>query len=218
VKIAYQDDNFIISYSLRDFTSSKNNSKRNNILYLDKNPRDVFELKTKSAIRYKWFSRNKKESELLDGAEIVPEETGKGVTIKYDITQCLKSLFEKESIDCRKDIRKEMAEKIKTKKFFKDLSFYLYLLSNTRSSISGKDIDIINCPMCGFNSENGFQNCSFNGDANGAYNVARKGIMILGKLNQFKKENGSLNKLNWGDLFIDIEEWDKFTQKPDNNI
>lgn len=214
IGISYQDNNFIISYNLSDFANSRDKSKRNNILYQDKKAKDFFELKTKDAIRYKWFSRNKTVSEMLNGMERITEETQKGVTIKYDITECLKSLFEKEGINYTKDIKSEMNDKVKTKKFYKDLSFLLYLLSNTRSSISGKDVDIINCPCCDFNSENGFQGCNFNGDANGAYNIARKGIVILEKINHFKKENGALEKVNWGDLFIDIEEWDKFTQNP----
>lgn len=218
INILYQNDNFSISYSLKDFVN-KSNSDRNNVLYQDRVSKDSFELRTKDAIRYKWFSRNKATSELLDGMEKISEETGKGITIKYDITRCLKGLFERERIDYKKNIKEEI-EKLRVKdekeykKFLKNLSFYLYLLSNTRSSISGKDVDIINCPHCSFNSNNGFQNCNFNGDANGAYNIARKGIMILEKINQFKKENKSLEKMNWGDLFIDIEEWDKFTQSP----
>jgi hypothetical protein len=37
--------------------------------------------------------------------------------------------------------------------------------------------------------------------------------MVLEKIKQYKKRNGSLDQMNWGDLFIGIEEWDKFTQK-----
>lgn len=219
INISYQNDSFIISYRLSDFVNNKNKSKRNNILYQEKEVKDSFKLKAKDAIRYKWFSRNKTNSEMLNGMEIIPEETKSGITLKYDINKCLKNLFEKEGIDYTKDIKSEMNDKVTTKKFYKDLSFLLYLLSNTRSSISGKDIDIINCPYCGFNSDSNkkdsiFAGCEFNGDANGAYNIARKGIMILEKINQFKKDNGSLEKMSWGDLFIDIEEWDKFTQSP----
>lgn len=44
----------------------------------------------------------------------------------------------------------------------------------------------------------------FNGDANGAYNIARKGIIILQKIKE-KADNP--------DLFISKLEWDKFVQK-----
>lgn len=59
----------------------------------------------------------------------------------------------------------------------------------------------------------------FNGDANGAYNIARKGVILLTKkLPEWQKENqklkkeGKKEKFN-PDLFISNTEWDKFTQK-----
>ena len=97
--------------------------------------------------------------------------------------------------------------------FYEGLLYYLSLLINTRDSVSGTDIDRILCSACGFDSTNGFQGSVFNGDANGAYNIARKGILIMEKLKQYKKVKGSMDKMNWADLFIDIEEWDKHTQK-----
>jgi len=36
---------------------------------------------------------------------------------------------------------------------------------------------------------------------------------VLDKINNYQKNNGTLEKMNWGDIFIDIDEWDKFTQK-----
>ena len=41
-----------------------------------------------------------------------------------------------------------------------------------------------------------------NGDANGAYNIARKGLML------FQKENGIKQKPEKPDLFIEDQEWD----------
>ena len=73
-------------------------------------------------------------------------------------------------------------------------------------------IDYISCPECNFHSDSTLAIVK-NGDENGAYNIARKGIMALEKIKQYKKQNGGLDKMNWGDLFIGIEEWDKFTQK-----
>lgn len=213
IKISYQDDSFIISYKMSDFIKNKNKSKRGNILFEEVKAKDEFMLSTKDAIRYKWSRRNRKASELKQGEEILPEQTEKGVTIKYDITEAMKGLLENEGISLQENLNNQIAEKISTKKFFKDLSYYLHLLSNTRSSVSGTGIDHINCPSCGFHSNNQFKGFEFNGDANGAYNVARKGIMILEKISQyFKEHQDSLDGMNWGDLFIDIEEWDKFTQ------
>lgn len=47
---------------------------------------------------------------------------------------------------------------------------------------SKDDQDYVSCPYCGFHSNNGFQSHSFNGDANGAYHIARKGAMIIKKV------------------------------------
>ena len=44
----------------------------------------------------------------------------------------------------------------------------------------------------------------FNGDANGAYNIARKGIMILDRIIKDPKKT---------DLFISKYQWDNFVQK-----
>lgn len=43
----------------------------------------------------------------------------------------------------------------------------------------------------------------FNGDANGAYNIARKGLIMLNRITENPEKP---------DLFISISEWDKFTQ------
>ena len=64
----------------------------------------------------------------------------------------------------------------------KSLIRNLAMLMKIRNSQTGTDIDIIQCPACGFNSRDWFQGNYYNGDANGAYNIARKGKLILDKL------------------------------------
>ncbi|TSC78600.1 MAG: hypothetical protein G01um101433_161 [Parcubacteria group bacterium Gr01-1014_33] len=210
INIVYKDNHFEIGYKVSDFTKTEKTS-RGNILYGDRQGKDTFVISSKAAIRYKWFARNIKNNELNRG-ESLKEHTEKGVTIQYDITECLKILYEKNGIDHSGDITKQSIRSELPAKFYKDLLFYLYLLTNTRSSISGTEIDYINCPDCGFHSEKGFNGCIFNGDANGAYNIARKGMLILKKINQYKDQHHTMDKMGWGDLFIGIEEWDKYTQ------
>ena len=58
----------------------------------------------------------------------------------------------------------------------------------------------------------------FNGDANGALNIARKGIIILDRIKKWRKENEELKKEGekekfYPDLFISYSDWDKFVQK-----
>lgn len=212
LNISYDSDFFVISYKLSDVANNQVKSQRGNILYSDIERKSSFIVSTKDAIRYRWTGRGVKESALKDGENKLGEQTGKGFTIEYDITACLARLFEENSINYKVNLKEGLKTDLSVE-FYKDLFFYLHLLTNTRSSISGTEIDYINCPCCGFHSDKGFRGHVFNGDANGAYNIARKGNMILEKINQYKKENHSLDKLSWGDLFIDIEEWDKFTQK-----
>ena len=104
----------------------------------------------------------------------------------------------------------DLVIKYKNKTKTKNLFNYLNLLFEIRNSISGTRIDYISCPECGFHTDKSKE--IKNGDDNGAYNIARKGIMILEKIKQYKQKNRTLDKMNWGDLFIDLEEWDKFTQ------
>jgi CRISPR-associated protein Cpf1 len=58
----------------------------------------------------------------------------------------------------------------------------------------------------------------FNGDANGALNIARKGIIILNRISEWQRENEKLKEQNqkekfFPDLFISYSDWDKFVQK-----
>ncbi|PJE62598.1 hypothetical protein COU88_04120, partial [Candidatus Roizmanbacteria bacterium CG10_big_fil_rev_8_21_14_0_10_39_6] len=49
-----------------------------------------------------------------------------------------------------------------------------------------------------------------NGDDNGAYNIARKGIVILKKISEYAKAKGNCEKMSWRDLYISHVEWDNF--------
>lgn len=224
---------FNLSYCLSDFVGKgeieKNKSKRGNILFSKVDKKDLFKLTTKDAIRYKWHDKSTErgrsfsfgEDEYIDKVVKEEKDTKKGIVKKYDLTKCLIGLFE--SDDAKKsglDYKNNLLEKLISEKFnsnfYKRLFGYLNLIFEIRNSISSTEVDYISCPECGFHSDKS-SNIE-NGDDNGAYNIARKGIMILEKIKQYKKNNGSLNGMNWGDLFIDIEEWDKFTQIVNKNF
>ncbi|NCU42010.1 MAG: type V CRISPR-associated protein Cpf1 [Candidatus Moranbacteria bacterium] len=51
----------------------------------------------------------------------------------------------------------------------------------------------------------------FNGDANGAYNIARKGIIILEKIRKYNNREGSAEKMEWKDLAVSNQDWDEYT-------
>jgi hypothetical protein len=54
-----------------------------------------------------------------------------------------------------------------------------------------------------------------NGDENGSYNIARKGIIILNKISEYYENNNNNNgdKLSWNDLYVSSTDWDNFIQK-----
>jgi CRISPR-associated protein Cpf1 len=64
----------------------------------------------------------------------------------------------------------------------KNLIRTINLLMKIRNAQTGTDIDVISCPSCEFNSTQWFQGQDYNGDANGAYNIARKGVLIVKKI------------------------------------
>jgi|BioPla2DNA2_1021312.scaffolds.fasta_scaffold01579_15 hypothetical protein len=116
------------------------------------------------------------------------------------LSEKFSDLFKEYWID-EHNIVKSMLEKSDVK-LFKDFMFCRNLLLQIRNSKEWDDWGYLQCPACEFHSDNGFQGTHFNWDANGAYNIARKGVMILNKINDNEKT-----------LWITNVEWDNFTQK-----
>ncbi len=133
----------------------------------------------------------------------------------------------------------------KKRNFYKSLVYILNLILQVRNSFSEADngkenyIDFISSPVFPFfatkskYSKANFDafekmflsnikdrekiKSEFNGDANGAFNIARKGIVILNKIAKWRKENEKLKKESkkekfYPDLYISYLEWDKFVQ------
>lgn len=145
---------------------------------------------------------------------------------KYDhydnLTDPLKSLFNEYKINCNSNIL-EQIQNIEIKgneKLFKNLIFYFGLICqirNTQKDKNGDESDFILSPVEPFfdsrKSQDFGENYPKNGDDNGAYNIARKGILILNKISDFYIRNGTTDKLIWNDLYISNVEWDDFTTK-----
>lgn len=64
---------------------------------------------------------------------------------------------------------------------------------------------------CFYDSREADEKMPQNGDANGAYNIARKGILVLDKIRNHAKKDPEFKKSP--DLFISNDEWDNFAQK-----
>lgn len=220
-----KNDSFIVTYSLKKLLSKEQQkeSKTKNKLYEGSPRKDIFVLNTKDTVRYKWFQHTSprlrtlaSEEDVTEYKEINEQQTKRGVVKIFNISEYLKKLFSDADISMKDgDLREKIVNNDRSKEFYEKLLFVLFLLTETRQTVSGTSVDFIQCPECGFDSRKKFQGREFNGDANGAYNIARKGVMVLEKMRQFEKKE-DLAKMGWGDLSINIEEWDNFTQNKHN--
>lgn len=216
---------FRINYSTVEFAKEnngkENKKRRNNELFAGIAKKDSFQLNSTKIVRYKWHRNNSSGAKIRYAGESEELKTEKGIVKRYDITECLQDIFTKNGIGWEKgDIGQTIAGKDLPAEFYKSLFYCLDLLLFSRVSISEKErkTDYIHCARCGFDSRNGFHGQGeFSGDTNGAYNIARKGMLIIEKIRQFKNNGGDLLKMSWGDLSVSIEEWDKFTQLKKND-
>ena len=95
--------------------------------------------------------------------------------------------------------------------FFKELLHLLHLTLQMRNSITGKDTDYLISPVMNadgefFDSRKCGKNLPENADANGAYNIARKGLWIIDQI----KCSDDLSRLK---LSISNKEWLQYAQK-----
>jgi hypothetical protein len=208
---------FAVTYRFSEFQNEEEKTKakkqKANELYANQERKDKFTVYS-DVLRYRWHSlKTEWATRVGRGEEIaVGSETTRGLVKKYDINECLAGLFHGKIEYRNTNILNELAIKEFDKDFYKNLLHYLNLILEIRNSISDTKIDYIQCPACGFHSDHPSENLRLvtNGDANGAYNIARKGLLILEKIRQFK---GDIEKMEWKDLSVGIEEWDKFTQE-----
>ncbi|MFV0290263.1 MAG: type V CRISPR-associated protein Cas12a/Cpf1, partial [Mangrovibacterium sp.] len=140
--------------------------------------------------------------------------SNKGGYEQIDVTEKLKELFKGRCVDY-KAVSKEDVVKQDDKSFFSNLIFYLRLLMQMRNSatINGEVHDFILSPVK--NKEGVFYDSRHynshdaklpqDADANGAYNIALKGLLMIDKI----KECDAGKKLN---LAISNKEWFEYAQ------
>lgn len=167
-------------------------SKKDNLVYSDIERR----------YRNSKFDNNKGKSEFLGNGEITKE---------------LKNLFkDKFEISLRENenLFEQLKEKNQPNNYasaWKSFVIYFNRILNIRNSNSGNngdEDDFILCPHCHFDSR-GKNAIIKNGDDNGAYNIARRGKMIIERIKNF---TNNLSELRDKDLHISKKDWDKFTQ------
>jgi hypothetical protein len=194
-RIEYKEDRFEFTYDLKNFVNLKE-----------------FPNKTKWTIcsnveRFRWDKKL---------------NNNKGGYIHYEnLTHYLIKLFEENNIEYKNQNIVNQINNLEEKgneKFFKDIIFYINLICqirNTNKDLSGNENDFILSPVEPFfdSRKNNSENLPKNGDDNGAYNIARKGIIILEKVSKYAKLNGDTEKMKWNDLYISHIDWDNFATK-----
>lgn len=151
-----------------------------------------------------------------------PEQSNEWDSREFDLTSEMKALFEKYRIDLQSDL-KEAIEKQSDKAFFyhdgkdkkskqKGLLQLFRLIVQMRNSKIKSEEDYLISPVANkagaFFDSRCVKNDSLpkNADANGAYNIARKGLWVIEQI--CKAEN--LGKVK---LAISNKEWMQFAQK-----
>lgn len=131
------------------------------------------------------------------------------------LTDRFKELFAKFGVDIESNIKEGIAQQ-DSAEFFKELLYLLKLTLQMRNSKTGTDIDYLQSPVADengvfYNSEACDDTLPKNADANGAYNIARKGLWMVRQI----KAADDLKKAK---LAISNKEWLQFAQeKPYQN-
>lgn len=109
---------------------------------------------------------------------------------RIKLTEAFKQLFDESKIDINSDLQKSICTS-DNKKFFGKLLHLLRLTLQMRNSISNTDEDYIISPVMNskgefYDSRKASDNLPKDADANGAYNIARKGLMLLQQMQQMQ--------------------------------
>ncbi len=109
---------------------------------------------------------------------------------EVDLTRELKSLFEHYHINICGNLKEEICSQT-DKAFFTGLLHILKLTLQMRNSITGTETDYLVSPVADengvfYDSRSCGETLPKNADANGAYNIARKGLMLIGQIKETK--------------------------------
>lgn len=141
-----------------------------------------------------------------------PEKNSEWDSKEVNITEKIMRLLLEYSIDIRQENLVKQIIEINKKDFFKEFLNCLNLVVQIRNSITNSDIDYMISPIKNANNEffdtrnydsNSYLPCD--ADANGAYNIAKKGLWIMEQI-----RNTESNKIN---LAISNKEWLNYAQE-----
>ncbi len=129
-----------------------------------------------------------------------------------NLTDSFIELFKEYNIDYKSKLKEQIIQIIsKTEKdFFASLLYLFKLTLQMRNSIIGTETDYLISPVADkndnfFDSRKNIEKLPNNADANGAYNIARKGLWIIEQIKKAK----DLKKIK---LSISNKEWLQFVQ------
>ena len=125
------------------------------------------------------------------------------------LTEEFKKLFDKYDVNIHGNL-KEAINAQTDAQFFKDLMGLMKLLLQMRNSKTNSEVDYLLSPVADeeghfFDSREGIESLPDNADANGAFNIARKGLWVIRKI----QETPEGEKLS---LAITNKEWLEFAQ------
>lgn len=128
---------------------------------------------------------------------------------EINLTDAFKSLFAKFNVDIHSNLKEELSG-ISEKEFFVELIHLFKLTLQMRNSVTGTDIDYLISPVMAengdfYDSRKADDSLPRNADANGAYNIARKGLMLQERI----RKSDDPEKINFK---ITNKEWLDFAQ------
>ena len=140
-----------------------------------------------------------------------PEKNNEFDSIEFVLTDKFKELFAKYKIDLNGNLIELICSQTDAS-FFKEMLHLLHLTLQMRNSITGTETDYLISPVMNANGEfydsrKCGKNLPENADANGAYNIARKGLWIVEQIKNTKDDDLARIK-----LAISNKEWLRYAQ------
>jgi len=139
-----------------------------------------------------------------------PDKNNQWDSREIDVTECFKALFEQYNVNFNENLKEQIVN-INDKAFFEQMLDFLYLTLQMRNSeIGNAGSDYIISPVCDpngrfFDSRTAGHQYPENASANGAYNIARKGLYYVNQI----KQADDIRALRLG---LTNNEWLKFVQ------
>ena len=138
-----------------------------------------------------------------------PEKNNEFDSVEIDLTEKFKALFSKHQLDLNGNLKEQICNQDDAS-FFKELLHLFHLALQMRNSVTNSEIDYLLSPVMNasgefYDSRICGKNLPENADANGAYNIARKGLWIIEQI----KQTDDLSKLK---LAISNKEWLRHAQ------